>query len=83
MKNQIFKSVDTCCNCKHKTTPNGKNAYCGLSHKVIWNTLVCNLYEKILNEDSVELAEVCVHPYENVYQSDTECYCEICKTDLR
>lgn len=25
---------------------------------------------------------VCVHPYENVYQSETECYCEKCGEDL-
>lgn len=25
---------------------------------------------------------VCVHPYNDVYQSDTECYCEKCGKDL-
>jgi len=25
---------------------------------------------------------VCVHPYSDVYQSDTECYCEKCGKDL-
>ncbi len=25
---------------------------------------------------------VCVHPYEKVYQSETECYCEICGHDF-
>lgn len=25
---------------------------------------------------------VCVHPYKDVYQSETECYCEKCGKDL-
>lgn len=25
---------------------------------------------------------ICEHPYFSVYQSDTECYCEICGNDL-
>jgi hypothetical protein len=25
---------------------------------------------------------VCVHPYEEVYQSETECYCEKCGKDI-
>ena len=28
------------------------------------------------------IKSVCVHPYEKVYQSDTECYCEICGHDF-
>lgn len=47
----------------------------------------CNLtdyYEKILqalNKPCV-IKSVCVHPYEKVYQSETECYCEICGHDF-
>jgi hypothetical protein len=28
------------------------------------------------------IKSVCVHPYEKVYQSETECYCEICGHDF-
>uniref|UniRef100_UPI004048916E hypothetical protein n=1 Tax=Roseivirga sp. TaxID=1964215 RepID=UPI004048916E len=34
--------------------------------------------------DVVERSEqlACVHPYDEVYQSETECYCEKCGKDL-
>jgi len=38
-------------------------------------------HDRILRlEPSEQL--VCVHPYEEVYQSESECYCEKCGKDL-
>ena len=47
----------------------------------------CNLdfyYEKMMQALNIPcvIKSVCVHPYEKVYQSETECYCEICGHDF-
>lgn len=42
--------------------------------------VVDRLVKKLNIPDVIKSA--CVHPYEKVYQSETECYCEICGHDF-
>lgn len=44
----------------------------------------CTKAENLPISDVVGRSEqlVCVHPYSDIYQSDTECYCEKCGKDL-
>ena len=37
---------------------------------------------QLLERKPCVIKSVCVHPYEKVYQSETECYCEICGHDF-
>lgn len=50
-----------------------------------------SLYDRVIEpieakEQLLDLFAViksdCIHPYEKVYQSETECYCEICGHDF-
>jgi len=57
------------------------------------NYQIQKLFDKLILEDRAEQLRkhavvgrseqlVCVHPYSEVYQSETECYCEKCGKDL-
>lgn len=62
-----------------------------MSDKMSIDQILDSLYDRVIEpieakEQLLDLfaviKSVCVHPYEKVYQSETECYCEICGHDF-